>query len=223
MTKLILGGGGGAENEKPLDELLLSLMPKGKMLYIPLHWKSGDFEGCLEWIKSVFAPLGFKDIEMWTKLEGKTYESLKSFGAIFIGGGNTYVLMNELRRTNFTHVLNQFVKSDRPVFGGSAGAIIWGKDIRTASFGEDSDENTVGLADFTGLNRVNGYTIQCHYKSNQDKELAQFVKENKLPVIALPEGTGLYVQNDRVLVKGFQPAAVFSPKKKLYKVGSEII
>ncbi|MCL5874529.1 MAG: hypothetical protein M1161_04230 [Candidatus Thermoplasmatota archaeon] len=38
-----------------------------------------------------------------------------------------------------------------PSGGGSAGAIILGKDIGTAYFGGDADKNEVGLKDLKGL------------------------------------------------------------------------
>ncbi|MBI4146748.1 Type 1 glutamine amidotransferase-like domain-containing protein [Candidatus Woesearchaeota archaeon] len=219
MAKLILSGGGNPDDEKPLHMLLRKEMTNKRLLYIPLHWKNADFESCHEWITPIFPTLS---IEMWTSLEKKTYEDLATFGGIFLGGGNTFVLLNAFQKTGFHHPLLRFINSERPVFGGSAGAIILGKDIRTAAFGEDSDENTPNITNFNGLNQVNGYALQCHYNADQDTELEEFARQTGIPILALSEKTGIFVHNGTITVKGTQPAATFTPEKKLVPVESQI-
>lgn len=41
----------------------------------------------------------------------------------------------------------RYIRSGKPVFGGSAKAITLGKYIGTSSFGGEADENTVGFND----------------------------------------------------------------------------
>lgn len=226
--ELILAGGGGADDSKPLDELLLKSIPEDKeLLYIPIAWKdsweTGNFSDCWKWFSSVFSSFGFSNFQMWTDLSNKTYEGLNSFGAMYIGGGNTFYLMDSLRKSGFLDILKKFTKSGRVVYGGSAGAIILGKSIKTASFGKDADENVVNLKDFSALNLVKNYTIQCHYESNQDKELMKFVESNNLPIIAISERSGLYVKNNKIQVVGFEPAFVFeNGKKRTFQPNSRI-
>jgi|SRR3989344_865432 len=215
MKQILLSGGGNAEQSKRLDEILVSLISENKkILYIPIAWSSGVYDSCSKWFLSTFSLFGTERIEMWTKLSKKEYNDLEQFGAIYIGGGNTFSLMNDLRKSGFIGLLKKFIESGRVVYGGSAGAIIFGKDIRTAFYGNDSDENLVNLADFSGLNLVNDFSIQCHYKNNQDKEIFDFIKETKLNVIALHEDTGLWVLNDKIKVIGYNPAYIFRNGKK---------
>ena len=51
--KLILSGGGDAEQTKRLDEFFVSLIPGGrKILYIPIAMKlKYDTKECLDWLK----------------------------------------------------------------------------------------------------------------------------------------------------------------------------
>ncbi|MEX2460688.1 MAG: Type 1 glutamine amidotransferase-like domain-containing protein [Paenibacillaceae bacterium] len=83
-------------------------------------------------------------------------EDLKEYSSIFIGGGNTYKLLHEIRKARFDEVLNSFIDEGGIVYGGSAGAIILGKNIQTCSH---LDINDINIADFEGLNKFNGYSI----------------------------------------------------------------
>lgn len=222
MTTLILAGGGDAPDSKPLDTLFLSLLKQKKILYIPIAWKDADFNKCHSWFNSTFYNLGFTNTRMWTDIKNKKYEDLEAFGGIYLGGGNTFSLLHDLKSSNFKQLLSKFIDSNRPVYGGSAGAIVFGKSIETASFGTDSDTNDVKLKDFSGFNLVNDFSIQCHYDGDQDKELLEFSKSHA--VIALSERTGLLVQDKEIKVIGFESAYVFRDGKKTeFKVGSKIV
>ena len=221
MTRLILAGGGDTSDSKPLDLLFIRSLKVKRVLYIPIAWKSGDFEACKKWFTATFSNLGFKNIEMWTDLHNKRFEDLKPFGGIYLGGGNTFSLLHDLRDSKFDKLLLKFIESERPVYGGSAGAIILGKGIRTAGFGTDSDVNGVGLKDFSGLGLVNDFSIQCHYEKSQDAQLLRFSRSNA--VIALSERCGLLVNNGVIEVVGFESAYLFQNGKKIeFKVGSKI-
>lgn len=102
------------------------------MIYIPIATLEENYESYFRWIKSVFEPFNFNNIIMWTDLSNnKVMDDLKDCSSIFIGGGNTYKLLNELRRTGFDNVLKTFIDQGGIVYGGSAGAIILGKNIQT--------------------------------------------------------------------------------------------
>lgn len=208
--RLILSGGGDASESKSLDTLFVKLLSQrkiqsrkqGKLLYLPIAWKSGDFTACKQWFLSTFSALGWKksDVVMWTDLSGKKFENLAPFAGIYIGGGNTFYLLHQLRISGFDKLLLQFIQSNKPIYGGSAGAIIFGKSIATAGFGKDSDSNDVGLKNFSGLNLLQGFSVQCHYEQEQEKELLAFSK--KFPVIALSARSGLFVTKDKIQVLG---------------------
>lgn len=221
---IILSGGGDAPDSKPLDQLLISLLPAGKkLLYIPIAWKSGEFNGCFSWFKLVFLNLDFSNHVMWADLSNKTFADLDDIGGIYIGGGNTYSLLHSLQNTGFDKVLMQFIGTGRPVYGGSAGAIIFGQTIDTAAFGGDADENSVGLTNTRGFNLLDDRAIQCHYKSDQDSEIMEYVSQKNVPIIALSERSGLHLTNDKNTVVGFEPAYLFNQAgKSEYVVGSQL-
>jgi dipeptidase E len=218
MIKLILAGGGNNEDSKLIDKFFVNLIPKNKkMLYIPVAMSESRIphKQCFEWIKSTFRPFNFTDIEMWEDLNNKKYSDLEKFGAIYIGGGNTFSLLNDLRNSGFIDLLKKFIRSGKLVYGGSAGAIIMGKSIETASFGDNADKNFVNLKDLSGLNLINNHNVQCHYKEGKDKEIITFVNNTGFPIIAIHEQTSLYIEDKKMKVIGFKPVYVFRKGGKI--------
>lgn len=210
--KLILSGGGSIEQTKELDKFFISLLSKNKkVLYIPIAKKTRPLEECLEWIKKCLNAFGFNNIKMWANLKGKKIEDVKDFGAIYIGGGNTYSLLKDLKEMGFIDILREYIKKGGVVYGGSAGAAILGKNIITVSF---LDDNKVNLKDLNALNLIKDYCICCHYEKSHDQKIKNIIDKFKIKAIALPEGCGLYVEDNKIIVKGKGSAFVFEKNKK---------
>ncbi|MBI2507796.1 Type 1 glutamine amidotransferase-like domain-containing protein [Candidatus Woesearchaeota archaeon] len=192
MPKLILSGGTGKNNEAKLNSLFLKLAGKKQILYLPIARETKDYSECYDWISSV---LPGKKISMLVDFKLQKIK-LNDFGGIYIGGGNTFKLLKEIKENNFVNELKKF---NGVIFGGSAGAIIFGKTIETSAWGSVKDENKVKLKDLKGLNLVNGYNIRAHYLKKEKNETSKFVKKTKTPIIALPEDSGVYINNENVV------------------------
>jgi len=218
--RLFLSGGGGAKKSIVLDKKFASVIDKSKpLLYIPIAIDKAahPYPECYKWISSVFNSLGIKSIILWTEqdIDKNEYIEVDKFSGIYIGGGNTFYLMSALRNSRFIDYLKNAIELDIPVYGGSAGAIILGKDIRTSS-----DEDESSLKDFAGLDLIHGYNIFCHYNKHPDwaKDSS---KDLKTRSIALSEDSGLFVNEDKIEVIG--PGSAYLPDKKLFiKPGQEI-
>lgn len=227
MVNLLLSGG-GIKSDIKLVKLVVSLIPKkGRLLYIPVAMPSTSysFGQCYDWITTTFERHGLCRVDMWTDLSDRKYEDLAKYSAVFIGGGNTFHLLNLIRKTSFDRLLIKYIKNNKPVYGGSAGAIILGRNIGTAYFGGDADKNEVGIKNLKGLNLVNGYSIACHHnKKSYDKDVIVYSKRTEILTIALPDGTGLHVKDKKIIVVGPKSATVFKGKaRKVFKAGSLII
>ncbi len=197
MPELILAGGGDAEDSRPLDEVLARRVPTGgALLYLPiaLDPREHSYTSCHEWLRSVFAPLGLDNIVMWADISGKGDADLDAFVGVYIGGGNTFTLLHALRVARFLTPLRRFLAHGGIVYGGSAGAIILGKDIMTAA---DADPNEVGLRDSSGLDLLDGYSVWCHYQPGDDGRIADYIRRHTSPVIALSERAGIYIRGRR--------------------------
>ena len=189
MPTLILSGGTGKDEEKKLNNLFLNKVKNKKILYIPIARDPKDYPSCKKWIVSVLK----RNVTMLTNLSEKI--DLSNFGGIYIGGGNTFKLLKEIKENNWESKLKNFKGI---IIGGSAGALIWGKDITTAAWGEFKDQNKVKLKDFKALNKINNYNLRVHYLKKERKEVMDYVKKTKIPIIALPEDSGILIDNNKI-------------------------
>ncbi len=201
---LILSGGGNSKQSKGVDTLFTSLLKNKRILYIPIAMdriKHSDSE-CLSWLSDNLSPYGNFDITLWNeeKVKDCKYEEILNFGGIFIGGGNTYKLLKIFKETGIDKYLVKILKeTDIPIIGGSAGAVIFGKDIKTV---ETMDTNNVGLEDLSGMNMLNGKNVWVHYNDGMDEDIIEYTKKTKIEVIALSEESGLYVTDKDIMSIG---------------------
>jgi dipeptidase E len=134
--------------------------------------------------------------------------NLKEFHGIYIGGGNTWSLMKEIKSSIFYNSLINYIENGGLIYGGSAGAIIIGKRIDT-----QTDENAVDLKDFQGFDMLNGYSIACHFNKKQTKKFKKWSEDNNLPIICLPEDNGIVINSKKIKCIGSSECIIFTPKK----------
>ncbi|EAI2415445.1 Type 1 glutamine amidotransferase-like domain-containing protein [Campylobacter coli] len=142
--KLILNGGGDGKQVENARQLLNSIIDHSKkILYIPLAWPDNTFSGCLEFMTNELADVECCGIEMIKSPEEILLKDLNNYACIYIGGGNTYKLLSLLKSSGaFEKIRNYLISDNGIVYGGSAGAIIFGKDLDSCN---TDDENEVGL------------------------------------------------------------------------------
>lgn len=141
---------------------------------------------------------------------------LSLYSAIFVGGGNTYKLLNDLKSSNGCNKIIDYLKNGGILCGSSAGAVICGKDIDIIS---SMDPNEVGLVDTKGLDLVEGISVFPHYtntKSSLTEEenierMKKFTSsivgfsETIGRVIAIPEEDVVYCEDNKISVFGTLP------------------
>jgi dipeptidase E len=222
--RLILAGGGGTEDSRPLDERFAEWIgPSGRMLYWPIAMdgqRPCTYAQCLDWVSSVYHPLGVTDIEMWTNLADRDPGELDRFDAVYIGGGNTFRLLYLVRQSGFDHALARFVAQGGAIHGGSAGAILLGRDIMTCAH---LDTNEVGIVDTAGLDLASGYAIWCHYQPEDGERIAAYIEQYGFPVLALSEHSGVQIEDERMSAISFEPLVLFTfHGRRVIDVGEQI-
>jgi dipeptidase E len=202
ITHIFLAGGGGAEDSKLLDEQFVKMLDLTKpLVYIPNAMRSKPYQSCLQWFRSVMAPLGVTVIEMWDDLRPR--RPVEKIAGLYIGGGDTVKLLKEIRGAGFDKYLLEVARSSTPLYGGSAGAIILGEDIRTAP--EASQLNATEAA---GFKLIKNHSIVCHYKVDDREATAKLSKALCQNVIAIPEKTGGYVAERTLINYGMEPIVI---------------
>lgn len=212
--KVALSGGGGASDSRLPDEVFASWIgSQGKLLYLPCALRGiRPFESCLEWITATFAPLNINQITVWTDLSEHQASELDQFDAVYIGGGNTFALLAELRKSGFEYHLSEYARRGRAIYGGSAGAAVLGRDIRTVNY---LDRNEIGLVETKGLDLAEGHAVWVHYQPQDDSLIDAYVRQCQHPVIALSERSGIVIENDVMRSVGFEPAYRFDGQGKI--------
>lgn len=217
MGRLFLSGGGDKKQTEKIDQYFVKQINSDKpLLYIPIAMKGAvPYGNCFEWIYSVLKPLGIQNITMWTDLNNKSLKDLDQFSAIYIGGGNTFSLLKDLRISGFDEILKKYIiENEGIVYGGSAGAIVLGANIMTCAH---MDLNSVKLQDYTGISLIKDYSIWCHYQEKDDQLIKAYIKEYEKPVIALSEETGVLLCDEGLKVLGNQSSYVFeNGTKKIF-------
>ncbi len=205
---IYLSGGGNEQQSFLLDKFFYNTLPKnGRFLYVPVALRGNKVYPVAHlWMKSVLKLHGRNDLqfEKADDLSKYRYEDIKKFDAVYIGGGNTWNLIQEFRGSGFPNEIIQYIKSGGCVYGGSAGAIVLGKNIDT-----HDDENTINQKDISGLNLLNNYSVACHYKDEQSNRFKEWAMRNNLPIICLPEETGLILKNNSALCAGTKPCVIY--------------
>ena len=207
--KLILNGGGVGKDVESARRLLNQAIDRRKkILYIPFAWPDPAYRGCLEFMAGELADVDKAGIEM-VKTPGElTARAFSDYACLYIGGGNTYKLLNDLKTSGaFGKIRDYLLREDGVVYGGSAGAIIFGRDLDSCS---TDDENEVGLKDPAGFDLLGGYSLLCHY-TNRDPERTERSRRYLLelskakPVYAIPEEDTICADREKTVVIGSRP------------------
>ncbi len=214
--KLIMSGGGDSENFVELDKHFLSLLPNNpNLLLIPMAGEPETYDDALDRIVDTFSTIHFKNIEMCLDLNELDWDYLKNFHAIYIDGGNTFRLMDQVRKSHFYELLKKFIFNGGVVNGDSAGAIILGSHLETAHFGDEGDENETELICYQGLTLLGNIAIHCHYQDHEEQEILDFVHEFGIPVIALNEAAGISIINGILKVIGRMKVDLYTLNGKI--------
>lgn len=121
---------------------------------------------------------------------------------IYVSGGNTFYLLQELKRTGAAGIIADAVNAGKLYIGESAGSIIASADIEYVQ-GMDSIEPAPDLPDFAGLSLVDFYTVP-HYTCFPFIESAQQIVDTYSATLSLRPITNsevICVKGDKISVK----------------------
>ncbi len=133
--------------------------------------------------------------------------------AVFVGGGNTFRLLDRLQRAGLLDALRRKVLEGTPYIGASAGSVIAAPTLKTTN-----DMPIVEPASFEALALV-PFQINCHYAGpgassshmgeTREQRIEEFHEENDAPVVGLREGTWLRREAGVLKLRGAPGARLF--------------
>lgn len=215
MKLFLCGGGSGDQIKIALNKFSSTIDKTKPILYIPLAMDKKNYDSCKDWFNKEIKYMNVKSFDMVKSSEELSEKNFDDYCALFIGGGNTYKLLNEIKNNNNYEKIVKYLKKGGVVFGGSAGAIIFGNDINTCLY---DDGNDVNLKNCDGFNYLNDYSILCHLNNNNFKKnkkyLTDFSINNK--VIYLPEEDVIIVSDNKIEFVGNKKYVIFKKGKFVY-------
>lgn len=146
--------------------------------------------------------------------EAKTVAAMvDSAEAIFIGGGNTFRLLDNLYRLDLLNPIRRRVAEGLLYMGSSAGAVVAAPTIKTTN-----DMPIVQPPSFNSLGLI-PFQINAHYQDpdpnsthmgeTREVRLNQFLEDNQTPVVGLREGCMIHVDGDVHTLRGRTNARIF--------------
>lgn len=154
-----------------------------------------------------------------------TIKAIENAEAIFIGGGNTFILLNELYKNNLLDALEIAVQNGTPYLGTSAGSNICGLTIGTTNdmpVVYPPSYRTLGLVSFNiNPHYLDADVPSTHMGETRDTRINEFHFYNPQPVIGLREGSWLEVNGNSIQLKGHLTARLFRPNELAVEIEPE--
>jgi len=212
MQRVLLGSGGFRTPERV--SLLAAQMrsffgPASRLLFVPYALQ--DHDG---YVKSMIE----RGIHAGYELDGihrhaDPVRAVAEAEAIFVGGGNTFRLLDALYRLNLMEAIRERVRAGLPYLGISAGSNLAGPTIKTTNdmpIVQPPSFEALGLVPF----QINphyyegqaflrpGDTFEPHFGETRDDRIREFHEMNDTPVIGLWEAAILRVEGERMELVG---------------------
>ncbi len=140
-------------------------------------------------------------------------EALNNAQGIFVGGGNTFLLVHELYKQDLMATLKDRMLKGIPYLGTSAGSNICGPTMQTTN-----DMPIIQPQSFKTMDVI-PFNINAHYLDpdpsskhkgeTRETRIKEFHVFNDTPVLGLREGSWLEVKNESITLKGNLPARYF--------------
>ncbi|WP_390889183.1 Type 1 glutamine amidotransferase-like domain-containing protein [Leptotrichia shahii] len=148
-----------------------------KILFIPTATNVDEYKKYIHLTQKVFEDFGYEvenfDISVFS--EETVKEKISETKIIFVSGGNTFYLLQELKKKNLISYLREKIENGLLYIGESAGSVITAPNIEYADIVDDKALATE-LNDYTGLNLVDFYVVP-HFEEEPFVESSRKVVE----------------------------------------------
>lgn len=180
-----------------------------KLAFIPTAADQYENKWFVEATRNDLRRLGIKeliDIDLTQYTPEGLRLALADCDVIFVNGGNTFYLLDWVRKSGFDIVLPELLARGVVYAGTSAGSIIVGPNIELAGYGPSGDPNDINLTDLTGLGLVD-FAVWPHLTEQEREHVLAGAKTVVYPVAA--------ISDTQVIVLDGEELALVGPGSKL--------
>ena len=188
------------------SEIRSVLGEKARVFFVP--YAMHDLEGYVARTRDRLAAMGH---ELLSSHEPGA--SVDTADAVFVGGGNTFRLLDSLFRHDLIGAIREAVRQGKPYIGSSAGSIVACPTLKTTK-----DMPVIQPPSFDALGLV-PFQISPHYLDpdpasshmgeTQEERILQYLEHNELRVVGLREGSMLQIDGPRLTLRGISAARIF--------------
>ena len=138
-----------------------------KVAFIPTASNLSESKEGTENDRNKLISLGFQiiDVDIAVTRHENLKQALGKVDVIFVGGGNTFYLLQEAHRSGFSEMLGDFVGGGTPYIGSSAGSVRVGTTIEPIKMMDDP-KDAPELTSYDGLNFV-GFVPLVHFGNEE--------------------------------------------------------
>ncbi len=218
ISSSIVHGYGYLDHAEP--ELRRVLAGVKTVAFVP--FAQHDHDGYTATVRERMSAMGFDVTQV------RDRDDVVRAEAIFIGGGNTFRLLNALYERDLLDAIRTRAKNGMPYVGSSAGTNVATPSIRTTN-----DMPIVYPPSFDALAlvpfQINPHYLDpdansTHHGETREQRIREFHEEHDTPVVGLREGSMLDVRDGVVTLVGSKPARIFRRGQELVEIetGSRI-
>ncbi|HOP10133.1 MAG TPA: Type 1 glutamine amidotransferase-like domain-containing protein [Oscillospiraceae bacterium] len=147
------------------------------------------------------AGLVVDELDISTATSSEISCKLQKTDFIYISGGNTFFLLQELKRSGADKMIREQVESGKFYIGESAGIIILSPNIEYVTQ-MDNPKAALNLLTFDALNLIPFYPLPHRnsfpFKKTVEKIIAKY--ESDLPLIPISNSQAIFVEDDSVKI-----------------------
>jgi len=188
-----------------------------KVLFVPYAGITMNHDDYTKSVAEAFAEIGYEVEGIHT--HDNAEKAVREAEAIAVGGGNTFALLKAIYENGILEAVQERVAAGMPYMGWSAGSNVACPAIKTTN-----DMPVAEPPSFQAFNMV-PFQINAHYSDAQlpnhggetrAQRLNEFIEVNQqTPVVGLPEGTFLQVEDNTIRYVGGTPMCLFRYGKEV--------
>ncbi len=212
---------GGGYLEYLLPELSNLLENVSSLLFVPYARPGGiSHDAYTDGVRSTLQTLGI-EVRGIHQFDSAA-DAVKKAEALFVGGGNTFVLLNRLYQEGLLPVIRNAVAEGTPYLGTSAGSNITGPNVKTTNdmpIVHPPSLDALGLLPFNlNPHYLDPDPNSKHQGETRETRIAEFHTCNTETVIGLREGSWIEVTRGEMLLKGPLSARIFKQGAEPYEL-----
>ncbi|WP_215042017.1 Type 1 glutamine amidotransferase-like domain-containing protein [Tenacibaculum dicentrarchi] len=173
--------------------------------FIPTASIPEEYRGYVENDRKAFEKIGLivQELEISTASKKVIKETIEKNDFIYVSGGNTFYLLQELKKSETDKVIISEIKKGKIYIGASAGSVIMSSNIK---YIEKMDDKTKAehLIDYDALNTVDFYTLPHHtnepFKNSAEAVLNEY--KNQIELIPISNTQVIQVEGNEVSIVG---------------------